>query len=219
MQFINSHTITIGGVTMARTILDIRRCNTVAGVYKLARATAVDYAKSSATYARSSLTEKYNVTESTYYTLLAMAITHHLVSIETAEKILDKIKVNQKAHGNNGHKSQLKYDLLIEKRKHLSAFTKQDIAHIARYFANHPEQTKAEIARVFSFHKTTPLDYVLYLACVELIISDKVFEDVRKRSITTASDRTKTEKFFAELEARRTLEKQNRKKIKSHSAF
>ena len=204
---------------MAKTILDIRRKNNVAGVYKIARAIATEYAKSSAAVARSTLMERYDVTESTYYTLLAMAITHSLVSIETAEAILDKIKVNQKEHGNNGYNSQLKFDLLIEKRQKLSAFTKQDIAFIARYFANHPDESKADIARKFSFHKTTVLDYLLYRACVELIISDKVFENLRNRSISTAIDRPKTESFFNDLEAKRTAEKNKRKKSKSHSAF
>ena len=112
---------------MARTILEIRSSNGVAYTYKLARTIAFDYTQSAANIARSSLMNKYDISESTYYTLLDMAITHHLINDEMVRKILEKKKANQKSFGNKGYDTQSRHDLLLEQRSSYSAFTKKDI--------------------------------------------------------------------------------------------
>ena len=203
---------------MARTILDIRRINGVGYTYKLARTIAFDYTRSAASVARSSLMKKYDISESTYYTLLDMAITHHLVDDSTVNKILEKKKANQKSFGNKGNNTQSRHNLLLEQRKNYSAFSKKDIKHIAKYFANHPDLTKEEISKIYGFYRTQALDRVLLRACVELIITDNMFEEMRRRSTSTSRDREKTEKFFEMLTQKRYEEKKKRNK-NSHSAF
>lgn len=204
---------------MARTILQIRSLNGVAYTYKLSRTIAFDYIQSAASIARSSLMKKYDISESTYYTLLDMAITHHLINDENVNKILEKKKANQKSFGNKGYETQIKHNLLVEQRKSYSAFTKKDIKHIAKYFANHPDLTKEEISKIYGFYRTQALDRVLLRACCELIISDSVFEEMRNRSTSTSGDREKTEKFFEMLTQRRTEEKRKRKNKNGQSAF
>ena len=204
---------------MARTILEIRSFNGVAYTYKLARTIAFDYTQSAVSIARSSLMKKYDISESTYYTLLDMAITHHLINDENVNKILEKKKANQKSFGNKGYETQIKHNLLVEQRKSYSAFTKKDIKHIAKYFANHPDLTKEEISKIYGFYRTQALDRVLLRACCELIISDSVFEEMRNRSTSTSGDREKTEKFFEMLTQRRTEEKRKRKNKNGQSAF
>ena len=204
---------------MARTILELRSCNGVAYTYKLARTVAFDYTQSAASIARSSLMEKYDISESTYYTLLDMAITHHLINDNTMNKILEKKKANQKAFGNNGYDTQSKHNLLVEQRKSYSAFSKKDIKHIAKYFANHPELTKEDISKIYGFYRSQALDRVLHRACIELIITDKMFEEMRRRSTATSSDCEKTEKFFDMLTQKRNEEKRKHKNKKGQSAF
>ena len=204
---------------MARTILEIRSFNGVAYTYKLARTIAYDYTQSAASIARSSLMEKYDVSESTYYTLLDMAITHHLISNDVVSKILEKKKANQKQFGNKGYGTQCKYNLLMEQRNNYSAFSKKDIKHIAKYFANHPDLTKEEISKIYGFYRTQALDRVLLRACTELIISDSVFEEMRIRSTSTSCDCERTTKFFEMLTQKRNEEKRKRKNKNGQSAF
>lgn len=204
---------------MARTILEIRSSNGVAYTYKLARTIAFDYTQSAANIARSSLMNKYDISESTYYTLLDMAITHHLITDDMVEKILEKKKANQKSFGNNGYDTQSRHNLLVEQRRSYSAFTKKDIKHIAKYFANHPDLTKEEISKIYGFYRTQALDRVLLRACMELIITDSVFEEMRNRSTSTSRDHEKTEKFFEMLTQKRNEEKRKRKNKKGQSAF
>ena len=162
--------------------------------------------------------KKYDISESTYYTLLDMAITHHLVDDSTVNKILEKKKANQKSFGNKGNNTQSRHNLLLEQRKNYSAFSKKDIKHIAKYFANHPDLTKEEISKIYGFYRTQALDRVLLRACVELIITDNMFEEMRRRSTSTSRDREKTEKFFEMLTQKRYEEKKKRNK-NSQSAF
>lgn len=204
---------------MARTILEIRSSNGVAYTYKLARTIAFDYTQSAANIARSSLMNKYDISESTYYTLLDMAITHHLINDDMVRKILEKKKENQKSFGNKGYDTQSRHNLLLEQRSSYSAFTKKDIKHIAKYFANHPDLTKEEISKIYGFYRTQALDRVLLRACLELIITDSVFEEMRNRSTLTSRDREKTEKFFDILTQKRNEEKRKRKNKKSQSAL
>lgn len=204
---------------MARTILEIRSLNGVAYTYKIARTIAFDYTQSATSIARSSLMEKYDISESTYYTLLDMAITHHLINDDMVRKILEKKKAIQKTFGNNGYNTQSRHNLLMEQRKSYSAFTKKDIKHIAKYFANHPDLTKEEISKLYGFYRTQALDRVLLRACTELIITDSVFEEMRTRSTSTSRDREKTEKFFDMLTQKRNEEKRKRKNKNGQSAF
>lgn len=204
---------------MARNSLTLRRTLTVSEFFSFARNLANDYANSGASTARTALSDKYDITESTFYTLLSMAITHHLVSDKLAQNILEKTLANQSAHGNNGYSSKIKHQELLEKRNNYSAFQKKDIAHIARYYANHPELSKAEVAQSFGFTSTKPLDQILKKACVELIISDTVFKALRTRAVEKATDKNmdRTVQFFDALEAIRTKAKKSKRS--GQSAF
>lgn len=205
---------------MARNTTTLRRQLSVGAFYKLSHDIAADYANTAASTARTVLMERYNVTESTFYHLLSVSITHSLVSDDTVTKILEKILANQSAHGNNGYKSKLKHNKLLEERKNYSAFTKKDIEHIARYYANHPEMTKKEVARVFHFHSTAPLDQLLLIACNELIISDSVFEALRTRSMKNPKNLQYTISFFDGLAKNRAEKKMAIKaKKKGQSSF
>ena len=148
-----------------------------------------------------------------------MAVNHHLISNDVVNKILEKKKANQKPYGNKGYDTQIKHNLLVEQRNNYSAFTKTDIKHIAKYFANHPDLTKEDVSKIYGFYRTQALDRVLLRACTELIISDSVFEEMRNRSISTSRDFKKTEKFFEMITQKRNEEKKNRKNKNSQSAF
>lgn len=214
MQFVVFYITTIGGVNMAKTCRQLRKANTLSGFYRFSHKLATTYASSGKDKARSVLMEEFDVTESTYYTLLEMSITHHLVDDKTAASIKEKILLNQSDHGNHGGGSEKKYDGLMEKRKNFSAFTKKDIRYIATYFADHPEIPKVDIARTFSFHNSRALDRVLLRACKELIISDKIFEKIKKRSIASATDIEYSTKFFDQLTAYRKEYKKLKDKAK-----
>lgn len=207
------HHVQLGGVTMAKNSLALRRKLTTSAFYKFAYELATDYANTAASTARTVLCMKYDITESTFYTLLSFAITHYLVSEKTAQRIFEKILANQSAHGNNGYDSTIKHKQLLEERKKYSDFSKKDIADIARYYANHPELTKAEVAKIFRFESTKPLDQILKKACIELIISDTVFEALRKRAISKADEANmdRTVQFFDLLFRARTEAKKAKK--------
>lgn len=204
---------------MARNSLTLRRTLTVSEFFRFARNLANDYASTGASTARTALSDKYDITDSTFYTLLDMAITHHLVSDKHVQDILEKTLANQSAHGNNGYNSKIKHQELLEKRKSYSAFQKKDIAHIARYYANHPELSKVEVAKIFGFTSTKPLDQILKKACVELIISDTVFKALRTRAVekATEKDMDRTVQFFDTLSEIRSKAKKS--KHSGQSAF
>lgn len=196
---------------MARTSKQLRKTKPLSELYRLSKSIATDYANTVPERARSILMEKYDVTESTYYTLLEMAITHHLVSDKTFSQIRQKILTNQSAHGNHGYSSEKKYNLLEQKRNDYSAFSKADIRYIAKYFANHPEQSKKTISIMFSFTSSKILDQILLRACKELIVSDAIFELIKKRGLDTAKDLAVSTAFFNQLSAYRAEAKRQKK--------
>jgi hypothetical protein len=204
---------------MAKTSLDLRKTLSVSAFFHLAREIAIDYANSAASTARTALSAKHDITESTFYTLIELSITHSLVSDKTVQSIFEKTLANLSVHGNNGYNSKIKHQELLEKRKNYSAFRKKDIAYIARYYANHPELSKAEVANFFCFINTKPLDQILQKACVELIISDTVFKALWKRAIdnSTPKNMDRTVQFFIDLQKQRTSAKKSKKA--GHSAF
>lgn len=181
---------------MAQTTLDLRRILSLDAFYRLSYQIAIFYANTATKKARSCIMEKYDITESAYYTLLDMAITHHLVNDQTVEKIQAKIFANQANHGNSGHYSQKKQKRLDKERKTFSAFTKKDIAEIATYFATHPEKTKLQISKEFRFHSPKILDQILQKACKELIISDKVYKQLLTRALQRPKDLETTMRYF-----------------------
>lgn len=190
----------------------LRETYSLSAFYKLARDIATEYASTSPVRARSILMEKYDVSESTYYYMLEFAITHYLVSDNIIQQMQEKTLANQSNHGNHGYSSNLKYAKLLEERKNYSAFTQKDIRAIAKFFAEHPERPKDEIAKMYGFHKTAVLDHLLLKACTECIVTDKLFEAIKKRSFATAADAEKTKRFFDVVAQRRATYKESRKK-------
>ena len=196
---------------MAKNSLQLRRELSVSEFYRFSKSLATAYAQSAASVARTAMMDKFNVTESTYYTLLETAVSHNLVNDAQVQQITEKILANQKAHENGGHRSVVKYNRLKEERKNYTAYSKKDIQEIAEYFAYHPERSKKEIAEHFSFYRVQVLDQILRIACEELIITDKVFNVMRERSIKTAVNRKATEVFFDKLAATRAEVKRKKK--------
>ena len=195
---------------MAYNSLDLRKKLSIEEFYRFSQRVAIEYATSAASTAVTALTEKHNVTRSAFYTLLEFAVTHHLISYKVVQSIRDKLISNLAAHGCKGYKSNLKYNQLIVERDNYSAFQKKDIEYIAKYYANHPEESKQEVAARFHFYSTKVLDKILKRACMELIITDKVFEKLRQRAIDNATDLQRTVEFFCQLARYRD----NVKKIK-----
>ena len=68
----------------------------------------------------------------------------------------------------------------------------------------------------FHFHNKNVLNCLLQKACVELIVSDTIFDALRKRALDSATNIESTIQFFETLEKRRLEAKQNKK---SHSTF
>ena len=199
---------------MARNITYLRKTLSLGDLYRLAKNLATDYANSVPEHSRSILMNKYNLTESAYYHLLEMAVTHYLVSDKTVQQMREKTLVNQSAHGNNGDKSNTKYDVLEVRRREYSAIKKADIQHIAEYFANHPELSKKSVSMTFSFTSSKVLDQILLRACKELIVSDETFEKIKKRGLASAENLSKSRQFFAQLTAYREVVKKQQNKEK-----
>lgn len=197
---------------MAKNSLQLRREMSLGSFYRFSHELATDYAFSAASVARTELTDKYHITSSTYYTLIEFAISHNLVSNDVVKKIREKVISNQKSHQSSGYYSIVKYNYLEEVRKSYSAFTKKDIGEIAKYFANHPELSKEQVCERFSLYRIQVLDKILYRACVELILTDTMFETLRKRSLQTAKDQHKTTAFFEYLYQKRVDKKNENKK-------
>ena len=200
---------------MPRNCLTLRKTLDLRDFYRLSQEIALKYAKKPQDVARSYFVERYNITPSTFYTLLEFSITHHLIDDETSKAIQKKILNNQETHGNNGFFSKIKYKELENKREKYSAFLKKDIVYIANYYANNDKYSKEEIANYFCFYNTKVLDQILKKACVELIISDKTFEALYKRAIKNAINIKRTETFFDMLREARKQAKQKRKSQKS----
>lgn len=201
---------------MAKNSLQLRKELSLSKFYRLSHNLATDYANSTTAVARTALTEKYDITVSSYYTLLKFAISHNLVKNDVVKKIREKTLSNQKSHSSTGYRSIVKYNRLEEQRKNFSAYSQKDLRKIAEYFANHPELSKLQVAKHFSLYCTQVLDRILYKACTELILTDTMFEVLRKRSIKTAKDQQKTIAFFETLSQKRVEKKQ---KIKKRSSF
>lgn len=196
---------------MAKNSLDLRKELSLESFYRFSQRLAFEYASSAASTAVSALSEMFDITKSAFYTLLELSITHHLVSDKIAQSIQTKMIANLAAHGCNGYKSTVKYNKLWEERKKFSAFQKKEIEYIAKYYAEHPEYSKQEVASFFHFHSTKAFERVLKRACVELIITDKVFELLRKRAIDNATDMQYTVDYFSNLARYRDHLKQIKK--------
>lgn len=181
---------------MAKNTLELKTKLSLCDYYKLSKQIALYYASTIPGKARTAITTRFDITESAFYTLLEFSITHHLVDDKTVQKIREKILANQNLHGNKGYNSNRKYDELEKVRKTYSAFSKKDIKEIATYFANTPDKSKQEISRQFGFHSTTVLDQLLRKACVELIISDKVYKAIINRALRYSKDLEQTMQFF-----------------------
>lgn len=192
---------------MSRTINGLRNALTLSQFYLLAQSVALFYSSTEQTIARSKVMERFDLTESTFYTLLEFAVTHHLVDDETVSKIQEKILANQAVHGNKGYYSKKKYNSLIEKRNNYSAFTKKDIKEIATFYATTPEKSKRQIAKYFGFHNTIVLDQILKKACIDCIISDKVYKQLLNRSLQKPKNLEKTLKFFSAITTVRAQKK------------
>ena len=201
---------------MARNSKELRKTMSLSGLYQLSKSVALDYAGTVPERARGILTEKYDVTESTYYYLLEMAVTHHLVSDAIVQNMRDKTLANQSAHGNNGYTTRQKYTLLEERRKSYSAFRKADIRHIAKYFAEHPEISKKTVSMTFSFTSSKVLDQILLRACKELIVSDRIFEQIKARGLASAVNLDDSKRFFDGLTAYRAEVKRQQKRGRTH---
>ncbi len=202
---------------MARNSLVLKSTLSLDEFYRLSKQVAVFYSKTVPSTARTKIMEKFDLTESTFYTLLEIAITHHLVDDAVVEKIREKTLANQKSHGNTGYYSTVKYNNLKETRRNYSAFSKKDIKYIATYFAEHPEKSKSQISSFFSFTNTKVLDQLLKKACLEIIISDKVYKKIVSRSVSTSQNLNTTMTFFEELTRKRIAAKEQ--KQDSTSAF
>lgn len=201
---------------MAYNSLDLRKQLSLEEFYRFSQRLAYEYATSPASTAVSAHMEKHNITKSAFYTLLEFAVTHHLVNDNVVQSIREKLVSNLAAHGCNGYKSMVKYNKLVEQRENYSAFQKKDIEYIAKYYATHPEESKKEVTVHFHFYNTKALDRVLKRACIELIISDKIFNALRQRAIDNATDLQYTVDFFSQLARYRDRAKQIKK---SQSAF
>lgn len=195
---------------MAKNSLDLRKELSLEDFYRFSQNVAFEYATSSASTAVSTLTKKYKISRSAFYTLLELSITHHLVSDKVAQSIHEKMQANLAAHGNHGYNSNVKHNKILEERKNFSAFLKKDIEYIAKYYANNPQYTKQEIATHFHFHSTKALDQILKRACIELIIPDKYFNAIRKRALDNATDIHYTVEFFSQLARYRDKAKQDK---------
>lgn len=200
---------------MARNSLELKSTLSLPEFYRLSKQVAVYYSKTVPSTARTKIMEKFDLTESTFYTLLEMAITHHLVNDNVVEKIREKILANQAAHGNTGYHSNVKHNKLKESRKNYSAFSKKDILYIATYFAEHPDKSKSQISKFFSFTNSKVLDQLLKKACLELIISDKVYKQIVSRSISTSTNLNATMAFFEELTRKRIEAKEQKQDTKT----
>lgn len=196
---------------MAKTSLDLRKELSLEEFFRFTKKVAIDYATSAASTAVSALTEKYDITKSTFYTLLALSITHHLVTDKAVQSIREKLQANLHAHGCNGYYSTVKHNKLLNERNSFSAFKKIEIEYIAKYYASNPQLSKADVATIFQFYNTKPLDQILKRACVELLISDTVFEALRVRAIDNATNLDYTTQFFCELARYRDRAKQLKK--------
>lgn len=196
---------------MAKTSLDLRKELSLDEFFRFTKKVAIDYATSAASTAVSALTEKYDITKSTFYTLLALSITHHLVTDKAVHSIREKLQANLHAHGSNGYYSAVKHNKLLNERNSYSAFKKHEIEYIAKYYANNPQLSKADVATIFQFYNTKPLEQILKRACTELIVSDTVFEALRVRAIDNATNLDYTTQFFCELARYRDRSKQLKK--------
>lgn len=203
---------------MAKNTLELRKKQSTSEFYRLSQMLAKDYALTPASIARSVFLERYQLTESTYYTLLEFAVTHHLVDEKLMQNIREKILANGTAHGSSGYSSTVKYNKLEEERKKYSAFSKKDIAYITTFYATNPQYTKEQTANIFGFYSTKVLDQLFKKACIELIISDKIFQKLKNRGIAKAKDIEFATLFFENLEQERK-EAKKKFKEKSVSAF
>ena len=184
---------------MAKNTLELKKELSLSDYYKLSKQVASYYASTVPGKARTAITTRYDITESAFYTLLEFSITHHLVDDKTVQKIRTKILANQGVHGNKGYYSNRKYNELEKERKNYSAFSKKDIKEIATYFANNPDKSKLQVSRQFGFHSTVVLDQLLKKACVELIISDKVYKAIINRALRYSKDLEQTMQFFNQV--------------------
>lgn len=183
-----------------RSFTELKRTMTTEDFEDFCKRIATQYAKSEGQYSCSYFIKAENLTKTCFYKVIYEAIRKNLVSEETVDKMEIKSICNQKAHAVNAGETTRKHYAKLRKERNeyiISSYTKTEIKQIAEDFAKSTKEKKIDFAKRNGI-AIPVLDTLLKKAFIENIASDKICEEIEKRSLSKDSSK-RAKEFFAYL--------------------
>lgn len=175
---------------------------------KFCKKVTEEYAKSEAQFARTYFCEQYNISASCYYKVLEYAVVTNLVEDAIVTKMMNKAVTNQTLHKEGaGGSSLAKYSRMYEQRCEYIAttFPEDEVKKLAIDFADNTNISKEDFASSYGIARKV-LELILERAIENNIVEDKVFEAIKKRSLSKNSNKA-AEDYFVALKKKREANK------------
>ena len=193
----------------ARTFKQLEKEKSFEEFNRFAKAITEAYANSTTEYSQTSAAIDNRVTKEAFRKLMDYAITMALVSIQTAENVLNKAKYNQQRKTQEAGGSSINHhnDLMRKRVDYLvGGYLNAQINTIATDIANNHLYTIGHFCKKYDIESEILAKKLLERAIVENIVSDDIMEKLIERSLKkNPTDSAK--KYFARLR----YERQNNK--------
>lgn len=173
---------------------------------------AVHYATTSCDFSALYYAGLYNISESTFYSLIGKAIKEHIVSEQIAKMIAVKSARNSERHGGDGGKerSKARYRRLMEQRK-VFEFSRDTREYYTIEYANSDYAVDMKVFAGIHYMSRVLLQRTLVSAVVDNIVGDEVVEKLRQKALQH-NPAWHVERLF------RTLKQQRQKNIDEKKA-
>lgn len=164
---------------------------------------AVHYATTSCDFSALYYTRLYNISESTFYSLIGKAIKEHIVSEQIAKMIALKSARNSERHGGDGGKerSKARYRRLMEQRE-VFEFSRDNREYYTIEYANSDYAVDMKAFAGIHYMSRVLLQRTLVSAVVDNIVSDEIVEKLRQKALQH-NPAWHVERLFRELKRKR----------------
>lgn len=182
----------------ARTFKQLQNEKSFKELNRFAKEVTELYAKSDYVYSQKNVARDNNLSVKGLRDLMDYAITTNLVTIEIANKVLEKaIKTQQKKVAEAGGKSYSRHNELMRERNGYIAYSylKVQIEEIAIDIAENFSQPISYFTKKYEIESDTITKLLLQRAIVENIISDKIVDKLIERTLKN-DERESTKTYF-----------------------
>lgn len=189
----------------ARTFKQLEKEKSFEEFNRFAKAVTEAYANSTTEYSQTSAAMDNHVTKKAFRKLMDYAIVTALVSIETAENVLNKAKYNQQRKTQEaGANSIIHHKELMKKRVDylVGGYLDAEINRIATDIADNHLYSIGHFCKKYDIESEILAKRLLERAIVENIVSDDIMEKLIERSLK-ANNNAHVQNYFQNLRNQR----------------